>query len=121
MRRMAPESLIVLARIVEKFTAAALAAASAVWMLALLGRLAPMGWAWALTLVFALGTVMWSNSSQAMWQQTFGGMALVGCWYFLERWDAEDGTPRWAWWCGIAFAAALMIRLTNAALVSAVV
>lgn len=119
LRRLPPESLIALARIVEKFTAVALTAASAVWMLALLGRLAPMRWAWALTWVFALCTATWSTSSQALWQHTFGAMAIIGCWYFLERWETEDRTRHWAWWCGAAVAAALMIRLTNATLLLA--
>jgi hypothetical protein len=113
-RRLPPESLIALARIAEKFTAVALAAASAVWMLALLGRLAPMRWAWALTCVFALCTATWSTSSQALWQHTFGAVAIVGCLYFLTRWEVEKAAGRWAWCCGAVTAAALMIRPTNA-------
>jgi len=118
-RRLPPESLIALARIVEKFTAVALTAASAVWMLALLGRLALMRWAWVLTWVFALCTATWSTSSQALWQHTFGAVAIIGCGYFLVRWEAEHGLRRWAWWCGAAAAAGLMIRPTNATLLLA--
>jgi len=118
LRRLPPESLIALARIVEKFTAAALAAVSAVWMLALLRRIAPPPWAWVLTLVFALGTATWSTSSQAMWQHTFGEVAIVGCLYFLARWEA-DGEARWAWFCGAGAGVALMIRPSNALLIIA--
>jgi hypothetical protein len=118
-RRLPPESLIALARIAEKFTAVALAAASALWMLALLGRLAPMRWAWALTWVFALCTATWSTASQALWQHTFGAVAIVGCLYFLTRWEVENAAGRWAWCCGAAAGAALMIRPSNAILLVA--
>jgi hypothetical protein len=118
--RLPPESLIMSARIAEKFTAVTLAAASAVWMLALLSRLAPARWAWVLTWVFALGTATWSISSQAMWQHTFGAVAIVGCLYCLARWEVEQAVGRWAWCCGAAAGAALMIRPSNAILLAAV-
>ena len=117
--RMPPESLIAVARIAEKFAAVALAALAAVWMAALLGRLVPRRWAWILTWVFALGTSNWSISSQALWQHTFGTIALIGCWYTLERWESSGRTAGWAWWCGIAAGAAVMVRPTNAMLFAA--
>src|SRR5690348_3466219 len=53
-------SLVVLARIVEKFAAAAVAAFSAVLLLMLLQRITTARWAWILTLVYALATETWS-------------------------------------------------------------
>ena len=58
----------IFARIAEKFTAAAIAALSAVLLLLLLKRLTTAAWAWCLTLVYALATETWSISSQALWQ-----------------------------------------------------
>jgi len=118
--RLPLESLVTLARILEKFAAVALTAASTLGMLALLGRIAPFGWALTLTLLFALGTTTWSTSSQALWQQTFDTAAIVLCWYSLERWDSEKGASRWACCCGAAVGAALLFRLTSMVLIPAV-
>ena len=112
LRSLPPESLIATARIAEKFTAAFITSLAALWMLVLLGRIVPPNWAWALTLIFALGTGTWSTSSQAMWQHTFGQVAIIGCLYFLDR--------REYLWCGIAVAVAVMVRPTNVLLVPAV-
>ncbi len=73
-----------LARILEKFAASAIAAFSAVLMLALLFRLTSRYWAWRLTLVYALATATWSIASQALWQHTTVELAIVGALYFLE-------------------------------------
>ena len=108
-RRAPPGSLIAAARVTEKFAAAAIAALSALGMLALLLRIAPAGWAWGLTWLFALGTSAWSTSSQALWQHTFGQAAIVACLYFLER--------RWFLWCGVAIGIAIAVRPTNLLLV----
>ena len=81
-------------------------------MLALLLRIASEGWAWVLTVLFALGTAAWSTSSQALWQHTFGQAAIVACLYFLHR--------RWFLWCGVAIGIAIAIRPTNLLLVPAV-
>ena len=118
LRHMPPESLVAVARIAEKFTAVTLTAASAVWLLALLGRIAPHGFALALTWIFALCTPSWSISSQAMWQHTFGGVVIIGCFYFLERWEATK-EPLWLWYIGAAASAALLIRPSNIFLIAA--
>jgi hypothetical protein len=104
-RALPPETLIALARIAEKFAAVTLAALSAVWMLALLRRLTSPGWAWALVWMFALGTGAWSTSSQALWQHTFGQVAIVACLYELDRGRL--------WRCGAWAGLALLIRPTN--------
>src|SRR5262245_15930474 len=82
-----PGTLITIARVAEKVAAATLAALAAVFLLSLLRRLTTERTAWLLTLVFALGTGNWSTASQALWQHTFGQLAIVGCLYAIERWS----------------------------------
>ncbi len=105
-------NLIALARILEKFAAVAITAFSAVLMLILLRRLTSERWAWALTLVYALGTVTCSTSSQALWQHTTGQAAIIGALLFLDR--------RQLWFCGACVGCALMIRPTNIILLPAI-
>jgi hypothetical protein len=103
-------SLVALARILEKFAAAAIAAFSAVVMLALLLRITSRYWAWRLTLVYALATATWSIASQALWQHTTVELAIVGSMYFLESWWRERKSAGALWLCGACAACALMIR-----------
>jgi hypothetical protein len=116
-----PGALIALARILEKFAATSIAAFSAVLMLLLLRRLTSDSWAWGLTLVYALGTVAWSTSSQAMWQHTTGQLAIVGALFFLERWAGQRDSWAAPWYCGACTACALMIRPSNIVLLPALV
>lgn len=110
LRHWGPESLVVLARILEKFAAAAIAAFSTVLMLALLLRLTSRYWAWRLTLIYALATATWSIASQALWQHTTVELAIVGAMYFLEAWWRNRESRRALWLCGACAACALMIR-----------
>jgi len=116
-----PGALIALARILEKFAAASIAAFSAVLMLLLLRGLTSDSWAWGLTLVYALGTVAWSTSSQALWQQTTGQLAIVGALFFLERWSGQRDSWVALWSCGACAACALTIRPSNIVLLPALV
>ncbi len=115
-----PASLVMFARIAEKFVATAVAALSAVLLLLLLKRITTTPWAWCLTLVYALATETWSISSQALWQHGPGELAIVGCFYCLERWIEDRACNRWLWICGACVAAALIIRPTNLVLLPAV-
>ena len=94
LRHWDPGSLVMLARIAEKFAAAAIAALSAVFLLLLLKRITTAPWAWCLTLVYALATETWSISSQALWQHGPGELAIIGCFYCLQRWS-EDRDAQW--------------------------
>ncbi len=105
-----PGSLVALARILEKFAAAAIAAFSAVVMLALLLRVTSRYWAWRLTLIYALATATWSIASQALWQHTTVELAVVGALYFLEKWWRNRESGGALWLCGACAAGALMIR-----------
>jgi len=116
-----PETLMVLAKILGKLVASALAALSAVILLHLLQRLTTTGWAWTLTLVYALGTETWSISSQALWQHTFGQLGIACALLFLDRWDSGRERSTWLWACGIATGFALMARLSNVTLLPAIV
>jgi hypothetical protein len=115
-RKMPPATLISIARILEKGVAVFLASATVIALLFLLRRVVSERAAWLLALVFAFGTGNWSTSSQAMWQHTFGQLAIVGCLYAVARWDGEESEPRWEWMAGLSAALALAIRPTNAAL-----
>jgi len=96
-----------------------LAAAAAISLLVLLHRLTSGRTAWMLTLLFALGTANWSTSSQALWQHTFGQLAIIGCLYSIERWSASPSEARWYWIAGAFAACALAIRPTDVALMPA--
>ncbi|HTS48287.1 MAG TPA: hypothetical protein VMH05_10115 [Bryobacteraceae bacterium] len=114
-----PGSLVVLARILEKFAASAIAAFSAVVMLALLLRLTSRYWAWRLTLAYALATATWSIASQALWQHTTVELAIVGSLYFLEAWWRNRESAGALWLCGACAACALMIRPGEVVLLAA--
>ncbi len=105
-----PGFLVALARILEKIVATAIAAFSAVVMLALLKRLTSARWAWRLTLVYALATATWSIASQALWQHTTVELAVAGSMYFLESWWRDREKHDALWLCGACAASALMIR-----------
>ncbi len=112
-------TLVALARITEKFVAVALAAAAAALLLALLRRMAPGREAWLLALVFALSTGNWSTASQALWQHTYGQVAILGCLYAVDRWEEGTGDARWEWIAGLCAGCALTIRPSNIALPAA--
>lgn len=114
-----PGPLIAMARVAEKVVAVALAAAAAIALLFLLRRLTSGRAAWILTLLFALGTGNWSTSSQALWQHTFGQLAIIGCLYSIVRFSVPHPQPRWYWTAGTFAACALAIRPTNLALLPA--
>jgi hypothetical protein len=113
LRHWEPGSLVALARILEKFAATAIAAFSAVALLALLKRLTTTAWAWRLTLVYALGTSTWSIASQAMWQHTTGELAIIGSLQFLETWYHDRGSRGALWLCGACTACAVLVRPSN--------
>ncbi len=117
-RALPTEDLFLLARLLEKIAASALAAGSVLVLLALLKGVTRPGWAWGLTLVYALATGTWAVSSQALWQQTFGQLALALALLFFQRGQEH---PRAFWWCGLAGGAAIAIRPTNALLLPALV
>ena len=113
-------SLVMLARIAEKFAATTITALSAILFLLLLKRITSSPWAWVLTLVYALATEAWSISSQALWQHGPGALAIIGCFYCLERWTADRSRSGWLSLAGACVAAAFVIRPTNLALLPAV-
>jgi hypothetical protein len=115
-RRQDAATLVAVARIAEKFVAVALAAAAAVLLLALLRRMLPEREAWLMTLVFALGTGNWSTASQALWQHTYGEVAILGCLYAIDRWEEGLADARWEWVAGFCAGCALTIRPSNIAL-----
>ena len=114
-----PGSLVTLARIAQKFAATAITAFSAVVLLLLLKRLTTPRWAWYLTLVYALATETWSISSQALWQHGPSELAIIGCFYWLERWRELPARHHYLWFSGVCATAAFLIRPTNLVLLPA--
>jgi hypothetical protein len=113
-----PGTLISIARVGEKIAAVFLASAAAIALMSLLRRLTSDRAAWMLTLLFALGTANWSTSSQALWQHTFGQLAIIGCLHAVDRWCVGDAQVPY-WIAGIFAACAVAIRPTNVALLPA--
>jgi hypothetical protein len=114
-----PGSLAVFARIAQKFSAAAIAAFSAVVLLVLLKRITTAPWAWCLTLVYAIATETWSISGQALWQHGPAELAIIGSFLCLERWSENRSGGFWLWMCGVCTAAAFIFRPTNLVLLPA--
>jgi hypothetical protein len=114
-----PGSLVMFARIAEKFAATIIAALSAVFLLVLLKRITSAGWAWCLTLVYALGTETWSISSQALWQHGPGELAIIGALFGLAYWTENRESTAGLWICGASAACALIFRQTNLLLLPA--
>ena len=120
LRHWDPGAIVLVARIAQKFSAAVIAALSAVLLLLLLKRIATPPWAWGLTLIYALATETWSISSQALWQHGPGELSIIGCLYCLHRWSQDHARSGWLWLCGASTAAAFIIRPTNLVLLAAV-
>jgi hypothetical protein len=105
--------LIVLARVLEKIWASAIAAASVTALWVLLRRLTERKYALLLALVFGFATNTWSTSSQALWQHGMCQLTIIHSLLFLERFLASGS--RWAGALAGLFAAlGLGIRPTNA-------
>jgi hypothetical protein len=115
-----PESLVMFARIAEKFAAAAITAFSAVLVLVLLKRITSTGWSWCLTLVYALATETWSISSQALWQHGPAELAIIGTFLSLQLWSEDRTRQALLWICGGCTAAAVIFRPTSLVLLPAV-
>lgn len=114
-----PESLVALARILEKLAASIITALSAVVFLALLKRLTGERWAWRLTILYALATVTWADTSQAMWQHAPSQLALIALMLCFEIWSQNREKSGILWLAGASAACALAIRPTNAILLLA--
>jgi hypothetical protein len=67
----------VLVVVMERISAAVLAALSAALLFVVLRRLTSWRWALALTLLYALGTSTWSLASQALWPHALAELCLV--------------------------------------------
>lgn len=94
----------------EKLAAATLTALSVAVLFLTVRRLAPVGWAWAFTIAYALGSSSLSTSSQALWQHGPSQLAIASALYCLVRGRAE---PRWLAFSGFPLAMAVVCRPTD--------
>ncbi len=115
-----PGSLVMFARVAEKFAATLITALSAPFLLLLLKRITSAAWAWCFTLVYALGTATWSISSQALWQHGPAELALVGTLLCLAYWCEHRESTSALWICGACAAGAFIFRPTNVVLLPAI-
>jgi len=98
----------------EKLAAGVITALSVVVLYAALRRLTRERVAWAVALVYALGTSSFSTSSQALWQHGPAQLCIAVGLYCLIRGQAE---PRFTSLAGFPFAAAILCRPTSALIV----
>jgi hypothetical protein len=118
---MPPADLILIARIMEKLIAGALAAASVAFLFLLLDRLTSRRGALLLSAAYAFGTITWAIASQALWQHSPSELLLVLTLLALGRWAEDTSTPRFLALAGLWSGLALMVRLTDALLPAAIV
>lgn len=104
----APESPFVVQ--LEKLAAAIITALSAAVLFLAVRRLAPPGWAWGITLVYAFGSSSLSTSSQALWQHGPSQLAIAATLYCLVR---GRQAPRWVALAGFPLAASVACRPTD--------
>ena len=116
-----PGSLVMFARVAEKFAAVLVTALPVPMLLLLLKRITTPAWAWCLTLVYALGTETWSISSQALWQHGPGQLAMIGALFSLACWSDNRASHTALWMCGACAAFAFVFRPTNIVLLPALV
>lgn len=90
--------------LMEKASAALLAALSAVLLFLALCRITTERWALALTLLYALGTSTWSISSQALWAHALGEVCLAALCLLMAR-----GGGSWRWYAAVGAACVLMV------------
>lgn len=69
--------------------------------------------------MFAFGTGNWSTASQALWQHTYGQVAILGCLYAIDRWEEATAEARWEWMAGLCAGCAVAIRPSNIVLLVA--
>lgn len=94
-----------------KLTAAVSVAGAAVFFFVVCRRLAPAG-AWPATVLFALGTCLWSVASQALWMHGPAVFWLCCALYLLTRPNSDIGVCHLA--AGLALGLAVLTRPTTA-------
>ena len=104
--------LIVLARVLEKIWASAIAAAAVAALFVLLGRLTERKYALLLALVFGFATSTWSTSSQALWQHGMTQLTIILSLLSMHSFLA-DGSRRACALAGLFAALGFGVRPTN--------
>jgi hypothetical protein len=95
-----------------KLTSATCLAAAAALFFLICRRLAPEA-AWPATILFALGTCLWSVASQALWMHGPATFWLCAALYFLLPFEGDSGFLR-GYMAGFALGMAILTRPTTA-------
>ncbi len=101
-----------------KFVAAAMVAASAGMVFLTVARFTSVFGALLAAVAYGLGTCVWSVSSQTLWQHGPNEFFLAMGTLFLVR-LGPAGRWRDAFWCGLAYSAAVVCRPTSVIVVVA--
>ena len=112
-QHMPVESVLVLARVLEKLSASLVASLSVVAFLSLAARLASPRTAWLLVLVYAFATPTWSISSQALWQHGASELAIILGLLCLVRAAEAPGAWQFPALAGLCAGMGVAIRLSN--------
>ena len=113
------ESLVLLARLLEKLAASLVAACAVALFYCLARRFAGQWRALGLALLFGFATSTWSVSSQALWQHGMGQLLIIASLLCLEsRLEGARGRLTWAG-AGLCAALSAGVRPTNVLFVAA--
>ena len=113
------ESLVLLARVLEKLAASLVAACAVALFYCLARRYTKPKAALGLALLFGFATSTWAISSQALWQHGMGQFLIIASLLALDRRLAGEG-GRSAWVAaGLCAALSAGVRPTNALFVAA--
>ncbi len=103
------ESTVLLARVLEKFMAALIAACAVTFFFVLARRFVETRHAVLLAIVFGFATNTWSTSSQALWQHGASGLLIVLSLLSLHR--QLKGETQTSVWVGSGLFAALAVAV----------
>ncbi len=98
----------------EKLAASVLASGSALFLYLALRRVAPIGIAMSITVIYGLGTSTFSTSSQALWQHGPAQFCLAMGLYLLVRGREEQ---RYLGYSGLPLAGSIWCRYTDLLLI----
>ena len=105
--------ILLMAGVLEKLIASVVASLSVALFFLLARRLTSQGRAAVAAVVYGFATETWTISSQALWQHTGGGLAIIAALFALARWWEDPVNRPALFLAGLAAGVAAAIRPTN--------